>query len=286
MNYEFLIPLVGSVTLNAQILLAAEPGVVLVIAALSCMTAYAGQHLTGSRVKNLFTDGMGKYPMLPMALPADIVDRGLEHDRLIRPVRCMAVIAGAGNLVAMLGRFPPLDSRTMTGATNMHLFSPEQPFIVTGVRGMASHTAVFTKPNQVIMGGSHLFTDIRMALKTDVPANRLILAGMAIPAVIRVGFMQDIADQVRTIAAVRAVTSQTFPKLGREIRMFLLQICHLMAPKAKRLRILDQQIVIGGLVWPMTGKALPFGKGRMGMLELFGQLAMTVETDIRKTVFE
>ena len=47
-------------TLNAQGLLAVKPGIIVKIRALEGVTAGTGHHLTGTRVKNVYTDGMGK----------------------------------------------------------------------------------------------------------------------------------------------------------------------------------------------------------------------------------
>ena len=70
-------------TLDAQGLFAVESGMVLVISALAGMTARAGQILTGSRIKDIFSYGMSKNTVFPMALTAYLVDRCLYHGRMV-----------------------------------------------------------------------------------------------------------------------------------------------------------------------------------------------------------
>lgn len=52
--------------------------------------------------------------------------------------------------------------------------------------------------------------------------------------------------------------------------MFFLERGLLVTTLAKRIGTLDQQTAIGRLMRLMTGVALPFGVGRMGVLELVG----------------
>lgn len=84
-----------AVALDTQVLITIEAQMVFVAAALGRMAACTGHHLPGPGIENLRTDGMGKSTVKSVAFVADIVDRGLEHIRMIGAVRRMAIRAGA-----------------------------------------------------------------------------------------------------------------------------------------------------------------------------------------------
>ena len=67
---------------------------VIVVGAFAGMTANAGHHLAGSRVENIFADGMGERRVLLMTFGTDRINGSLGHSRMIRAVRRMAVVAG------------------------------------------------------------------------------------------------------------------------------------------------------------------------------------------------
>lgn len=90
-------------TLSTQVPRAAESRVERVIGALAGVTARAGHHLTGSRIKDPFANGMGEDPVLSVASTADLIDGCLGHGRMIGAVGRMAVVAGPGQLVLEFG---------------------------------------------------------------------------------------------------------------------------------------------------------------------------------------
>ena len=139
-------------TLDTQGLFTVEPGMIVVLGALAGMTTRTGHHLSGARVEDIFTYGMGEYTVFPMTFFADCIDRGLGHGRMVRAVGRMAVVAGICHLMAEFSRLVPLESRFVTCAANVTLLSFEQPTIIAGVRRMAGYTAVILVTNQVIMG--------------------------------------------------------------------------------------------------------------------------------------
>lgn len=67
---------------------------IFVVGAFAGVAARTGQHLSGSRIKHVFTNRVGKRPMETMALVTDIIDRAFEHVWMIRSMRCMTVAAG------------------------------------------------------------------------------------------------------------------------------------------------------------------------------------------------
>ena len=138
-------------TLDTQGLFTVVPGMIVVLGALAGMTTRTGHRLSGSRVKDIFTDRMGEYAMFSMTFFADCIDRGLGHGRMVRTVGRMAVVAGICHLMAEFCRFMALESRCMALAADVTFLPFEQPIIIAGVRGMAGHTAVFFVTNQVIM---------------------------------------------------------------------------------------------------------------------------------------
>lgn len=138
--------------LNAQVPLAAEPGMVLEFGPLAGVTTDAGHCLAGSGIENIFPDRMGENSVLPMAFAADFVDGRLGHRRMVGAVGRMAVVAGTGPLVLEFGGIVPLESRLMAITANVALFPLEQPRVITGVRRMAGHAAIVAVPHQVIVG--------------------------------------------------------------------------------------------------------------------------------------
>jgi len=107
--------------LHTQILFATKPGVVRIVAPLRGMTADAGHGLTGPRIENVFTDGMGKHSMLPMAFITDIIDWSLGHRRMVGTMGCVTVVAGAVHRMAMFRRLQPLESRFVTFTADVTL---------------------------------------------------------------------------------------------------------------------------------------------------------------------
>jgi len=125
---------------------------VIVVGALAGMTARTGQYLTGSGVKDVFSDWMGKNTMFLMTSAADFINGGLGHGRIVRAVGRMAIVAGICHLVLVFCRLVPLESRFVTLSADVTFLSLEQPVIIAGMRGMTGHAAVIFVTDQVIMG--------------------------------------------------------------------------------------------------------------------------------------
>jgi hypothetical protein len=280
--------LVGRVTLDTQVSLAVKPGMFRIVAAFGGVTGLAGHHLAGSRIEDIFADGMGEPCAVEflMALSADIDDGSLHHGRVIGSVGRMAVVAGIGQLMLELCLFAPLEGPGMTRAANMNLLPFEQPLIIAGMRRMAGHAAVVAVPNQMIVGRSHLFADIGMTPETGIDGHRFILAGVAVLAILRIGWVQDVPNHRRPVAAVRTVAGTALAQFGREVGMLLLHRGQRMTPQAQRIPVSDQKIGVVRLVRPMTGEALSLGVRRVGMLELFGQISVAVETERRGGILQ
>lgn len=139
-------------TLDTQGFFAVEPGMVVVIGALAGMTARAGQILTGSRVKDIFSYGMSKNTVFPMTFTAYLVDGCLDHGRMVGAMRRVAIIAGICHLVAVLCCIIAFKGRPMTFAADVTFLPFEQPAVIAGVWRMAGHAAVIFVTNQVVMG--------------------------------------------------------------------------------------------------------------------------------------
>jgi hypothetical protein len=194
---------------------------VVVIGALAGMTTRTGQHLTGSQIKDIFADGVGKSPMQAVALIADIIDRTFEHSWVVRTMRRMAIVACVCFHVFVFCRVVLLESCFVTIATDVTFFTFEQPSVIAGMRGMTRYAAVILVTDQVAMRGSHLITDLGMAFETGIDQNRGALNRVAILAAFSIGLVQYISDQCRTIAAMRIVTGTTFTQFGRIISVVL-----------------------------------------------------------------
>jgi len=131
-----------------------------------------------------------------------------------------------------------------------------------------------------------LFADFGVAFETGIDKDRCTFADMAILAPFSIGLVQDIPDQVLTVAAMRIMTGAAGAKFGREIRMFLLYRSQCMTTQAKRLNFLCQKIGIWCLMGLMTGVALSLGIGCMGIFELLWQPGVAGEADFRRAVVE
>jgi len=117
--------LVFCMTLDTQRLFAVEPGMIIVVGTLGSMTAGTRHHLPGSRIKHIFTDRMGEGKMLSMATGAHIVNRCLEHGRMIGTVRRMAIITRISHLVFECGNLMFLESRFVALAAVMAILAFE-----------------------------------------------------------------------------------------------------------------------------------------------------------------
>ena len=87
--------------LDTQSLFAVKPGMIVMVGTLAGMTTGAGQHLSCSRIKDVFTDRMSEHTVFSMAPTADFVYRGLYHGRMVGTMGSMAVIAGIRFLMAV-----------------------------------------------------------------------------------------------------------------------------------------------------------------------------------------
>jgi len=125
---------------------------VVMIRTLTRMAARAGHHLTGSRVEDIFTYGMGKYTMFPMTFATDSIDRRLDHGRMIRAMGGMAVIAGICHLVAVFSLIVSPECCFMTFVADVALLTLEQPIIISCVWSMTGHAAIVFITDQVVMG--------------------------------------------------------------------------------------------------------------------------------------
>ena len=63
--------LIFSMALDTQGFFTVEPRMKIIVGALGGMTACAGHHLPGARIKNFFADGVGKHAVFPMTFAAD-----------------------------------------------------------------------------------------------------------------------------------------------------------------------------------------------------------------------
>lgn len=139
-------------TLDTQVPIAVKAHMVFVLAALGCVAARAGHHLTGPRVKYLFTYGVGKRTMQSVAFIAHIIDGAFDHVRMVRSVRRMAIVAGICLLVFEGRFFPPFKGIFVAGAADIALFAFEQPLVIAGVGRMTGNAAVIFIPHQMIVG--------------------------------------------------------------------------------------------------------------------------------------
>ena len=151
MSYPIL-SLIFCVTLGTQGFFTVKPCMVRIVGTLAGMTARTGHHLTGSGVKDVFSDWMGKNTMFLVTFAAHIINGCFGHGRMVRAVGRMAIVAGICHLVLVFCRFVPLESRFVTLAADVTFLALEQPFIIAGVRGMTGHAAVIFVTDQVIMG--------------------------------------------------------------------------------------------------------------------------------------
>jgi hypothetical protein len=273
-------------TLHTQIPITVETYMEFVAAAFGRMTARTGHHLAGARVEDILSNGMSKRPMQPMAFIADLIDGGLDHVRMVRAVRCMAVSAGACQFVLEFCRNGPLEGVLVAGTADVALLAFEQPLLIAGVRRMASGTTVFPVPHQMIVGGRHLFLDIIMTAKAGIDAYRNTLAFMAIIAAFGIGGVQDILDHCRPVAAMGAVTGRAILHFQRKVGVLLLDQLRRVTALAELLDRLDKQVIIDRLMRIMAGGALAFGIWRMGVLELLGQIGMAGEAETGATLLE
>ena len=125
-----------------------------------------------------------------------------------------------------------------------------------------------------------------MTFETCINRDWYAFTGMAILASISIGFVQDIADQCRSVAAMRVVTGTAVAKFSRKVGMLLPHRSKRVATQTKRLRLLDQKVGVGRLMRLVAGGALSLGVGRMGILELLWHPGVAVEADARGTLTE
>ena len=206
--------------LNAKSFLALEPGMIVEISPLAGVTTAAGQGLTGPRIEDIFTDGMGENPVPFMTLTADFIDRPLEHRRVVRTMGGMAIVAGIGHRMFVFFFLVALKGGRVALPAGVPFLPFQQPLIITGVRRMAGHAAIFLIANQVVVGGRHLLTDLGMAKQAGIDRHRGIFPGMTIGATLGVRLMQNVPDQARPIAAMRIVTGPAVFQISGEIGMF------------------------------------------------------------------
>jgi hypothetical protein len=135
---------------------------------------------------------------------------------------------------------------------------------------MAGDAAVFAVSHQMIVGRGHLLPDIIVAPQAGIDSDRDPFSDMAVAAPGGIRLVQDVADQVAVVAAVRAVTGSAVFHLGGEIRMLLLDDALSVAPQAEVVSGLDEQCRIGRLMRFMAIGASALGKGSMSELVLPG----------------
>ena len=125
-----------------------------------------------------------------------------------------------------------------------------------------------------------------MTFVTCINQDRYAFTGMAILAAISIGFVQDISDQRRTVAAMRVVTRTAVAKFSRKIGMLLPHRPKRVTTLTKRLGLLDQKVGVGRLMRLMAGGALSLGVGFMCILELLWHPGVAVEADARGTLIK
>ena len=140
-----------AVTLDTQIPITVKPYMESVIGSLRSMTARAGHHLPGPRIINIFPDRMGKGAMQPVTFVAHVVDRSLDHVRMIGTVRCMAVATGSRHFMLEGSRIVSFKCIGMTGAANITLLAFQQALVIACMRRVTCDAAVILVPDQMIV---------------------------------------------------------------------------------------------------------------------------------------
>lgn len=273
-------------TLHTNVARAAELEMEGMLGALAGMTAGTGHHLAGSRIENRFADRMRELRVRCMATGAYRIDGSLGHDRMVGAMRRMAVAAGAGQLVLEAGRVMPPEGRFMAGPADMALLPLEQPLVITGMWGMAGHTAVVAIAHQVVVRGRHLLTDVGVAFEAGIDRHWNVLSGMAVFAAGGVGVVQVVAHQRRTVAAMRTMAGAAVLQLGRVVGVLRPHTLHWMTTQAERFRLLHQQVGIRRLVGLVAGCTLALGVRGVGKFELFRQSGVAGETELTLTGFQ
>jgi hypothetical protein len=274
------------VALDTQCLITVKTRDKIVITALDLVTTCTGNHLPGSRIKNLLPYGMCKSPVQSMTFVADIIDRSLGHVGIVGSMRRMAINAGICHLVLEWSLAVSQKCIRMTGSTDIFLFTFEQGGIISGVGRMTGGTSVFAVAQQMVVRGGHLFSYVCMAFETGIDCYRNTFAGMAVIATICIWIMQDIAYKTPPVAAMGAMTGRTVLYRRGKVGMFRLHGLGRMTGLTELVRFLDEQIAISRLVRIMAGAALSLGVRCMCIFELLGQLGMTVEAECRYRCFE
>ena len=174
----------------------------------------------------------------------------------------------------------------MTGAAHMPLLALEQICLVPGVRRMAGKAAVVAETHQMVVGRSHLLTDLGVAIEAGVHGDGNSTARVARLAAGGIRRMQDIADQMLPVAAVGAVAGTAVYRFSREVGMFLPDALARMAAQTESSRLLGEQGRLVRLMRAMAGRTLAIGIGSVGIFELLGQSGVAGKTGFRGSLAE
>lgn len=174
----------------------------------------------------------------------------------------------------------------VAGTTDITLLAFEHTVAIAGMRRMACGTAVFPILDQMIMGRRHLRLNIVVTAEAGINADRDSLAFMAVIATFGIGWMQNVLDHPRPIAAMGVMTGSTIFHFHREIGMLLLDILRRVTTLAELLDGFREQIIVSRLMRVVADGALPLGVGWMRMLELLWKIRMAGKTEVGTAFLE
>ena len=188
----------------------------------------------------------------------------------------MAVAACDQVGMAMETAVTPDNGCLMATAAGAALGPFEQTWTVSRMRAVTVGAAVCSPAYHMVMGtlqgGTHIFMTGKTIFLTQFAFS------VAECTTLRVGLMQDVADQAPPFTAMRIMTGKALLGLYRKISMAGLYLLGGMATGAEIGDRFSQQMIVFGIVRIMTGRALALGIGPMGYLILRLQILMAGKT--------
>jgi len=178
------------------------------------MAGNTGHHLAGMGIQDFGPDRMGEFALVFMALDTDIVAIAPEHGQVGSSVGFMTLAAFLDWWMLGLALLVAGQGFLMAGRTEQPFRTFEQGLVIAGMGRMTVKAGVAFMQGQVTVGGVHLALDIFMtgqAGRHGIAARRVVAGGAAILE----GFVQDIANQSRPVAAMGIVTGKTVGDFAR-----------------------------------------------------------------------
>ena len=214
-------------TLDTQVLFAAQLEIVLEICPHGMMTTHTGHHLPGALVNDLLSYRMSEFPLGLVTAGAGVVSPVLEHGKVIGTVNGVTLLAIKGLGMDIKSVLVPVEAVFVTAPADLLLAPFEQTRCIPGVGAVTRSATVPLLIQKVAMDGQDILFYFLMATQAGFRSRTAL--GVTFGTSFFKGLVEDVSYHGLAAASVWVVAGKTITYLCRVVWMGLLHHIPFMA---------------------------------------------------------